>query len=66
MFFYYPQAIAIGRLKDNEQDGDADDSEVCEMSAHYKVKYGLDGLGKSISITTIRFSKNLDYNQTHI
>ena len=64
MFFYYPQAIAIGRLKGNEQDGDADDSEVCEMSAHYKVKYGLEGLEKSISKATIRFSKSLDYNET--
>ena len=64
VYLHYPQAIAIGRLKGNEQDGDADDSEVCEMSAHYKVKYGLEGLEQSISRATKRFSKSLDYNQT--
>ena len=49
-------------MKSKEQDGDADVSEVCEMSAHYKVKYGLEGLEQSISRATKRFSKNLDYN----
>jgi len=64
LYVYYPQAIVIDRLKGNEQDGDADDSEVCEMLAHYKIKYGLEGLEKSISKATIHFSKSLDYNQT--
>jgi len=36
----------------------------CVMSAHCKVKYGLEGLEQSISRTTKRFSKGLDCNQT--
>ena len=39
---------------------------MCEMAAHYKVKYGLEGLEKSLTIASKRFSKVLNYHEDSI
>ena len=36
---------------------------MCEMAAHYKVKYGLEGLEKSLTIASKRFSKVINYHE---
>ena len=36
---------------------------MCEMAAHYKMKYGLEGLEKSLTIANKRFSRTVDYNE---
>ena len=36
---------------------------MCEMAAHYKMKYGLEGLEKSLTITSKRVSKIVDYSE---
>ena len=35
----------------------------CEMAAHYKMKYGLEGSEKSLTITSKRVSKTVDYSE---
>ena len=36
---------------------------MCEMAAHYKMKYGLEGSEKSLTITSKRVSKIVDYSE---
>lgn len=56
-----PQAIAIGRLKSTSSEDDIDNKDdMCEMAAHYKVKYGLQGLEKTLSLASKRFSRSID------
>ena len=33
---------------------------MCEMAAHYKVKYGLEGLERTITMASKRFSRSID------
>ena len=33
---------------------------MCEMAAHYKVKYGLQGLEKTLTLASKRFSRSID------
>ena len=36
---------------------------MCEKAAHYKMKYGLEGLEKSLTIASKRFSRTVDYSE---
>ena len=36
---------------------------MCEMAAHYKMRYGLEGSVKSLTITSKRVSKIVDYSE---
>ena len=60
------QAIAIGRLKSSsgeEDDNNDNKDDMSEMAAHYKVKYGLQGLEKTLSIASKRFSRSFDIEE---
>lgn len=37
-----------------------DDGDMCKMAAHYKVKYGLEGLEKTLSEASKRFSRSIE------
>ena len=53
-------------MKSSSSAGGADDNncndDMCEMAAHYKVKYGLEGLEETISQASKRFSRSIDYH----
>lgn len=60
--FTLPQAIAIGKLKSDDGGADKSNSnnDMCKMAAHYKVKYSLESLEKTLSRATKWFSKSID------
>ena len=44
-------------------DNNVGNDDMCEMAAHYKMKYGLEGLEKSLTIASKRFSKVMSYQE---